>query len=310
MLTIQSAVVNNPKFIELQYLTLKKFVDGDYKFQIYNHAKEYADVSNYHNVNNNGEVVPDLETNTILWTPLQFFTNSAGKMFEQLNLRDAYNQPVTVNNIPIYPFNNYTPAVHRILQLAANVFESTTNSLYPCIYRPTFTTQFGTNIIISGYELVNGPDAQPTSLTFLTTPIDLAEPNARAFIKTTSTSLNVYGVPWIIGARKGFPNLNVVAMQSVARITRNLLISRPDTTTTDYNQYRTSQLLVVGVSNSVGVEVWNSYRTNYPYSVPAPLPARQVYVQADGRLLMALTNSFNKYVLDIECVIIFIFYTK
>ena len=53
MLTIQTSVVNNPKFIELQYLTLKKFVKGDYKFVVYNHAKDYADCSNYYNDNNN-----------------------------------------------------------------------------------------------------------------------------------------------------------------------------------------------------------------------------------------------------------------
>ena len=49
MLTIQTSVVNNPKFIELQDLTLKKFVKGDYKFVVYNHAKEYDDVSNFNN---------------------------------------------------------------------------------------------------------------------------------------------------------------------------------------------------------------------------------------------------------------------
>ena len=53
MLTIQTSVVNNPKFIELQYLTLKKFVKGDYKFVVYNHAKDYSDCSNYYTENNN-----------------------------------------------------------------------------------------------------------------------------------------------------------------------------------------------------------------------------------------------------------------
>lgn len=53
MLTIQTSVVNNPKFIELQDLTLYHFVKGDYKFVVYNHAKDYPDCSNYYNTSNN-----------------------------------------------------------------------------------------------------------------------------------------------------------------------------------------------------------------------------------------------------------------
>lgn len=53
MLTIQTSVVNNPTFIELQYITLKNFVKGDYKFVVYNHAKDYDDCSNYYNVKDN-----------------------------------------------------------------------------------------------------------------------------------------------------------------------------------------------------------------------------------------------------------------
>ena len=32
-----------------------------------------------------------------------------------------------VTNIPIYPVNYYTPAVHRLLQLAANIYDASTN---------------------------------------------------------------------------------------------------------------------------------------------------------------------------------------
>lgn len=47
MLNIQTAVVNNPKFIELQEMTLKKFVQGDYKFTVFNDAKGFPDNSNF-----------------------------------------------------------------------------------------------------------------------------------------------------------------------------------------------------------------------------------------------------------------------
>jgi hypothetical protein len=242
---------------------------------------------NYVNVDTNGNVVPGMETNLIPWPPLQLFTNAAQKIFAQLNLHDGYNNLITVTNIPLYPTNYYTPAVHRVLQLAANMFEATSTNLYPCSYRPHFNQSIvGTNnnIVISGYDLVNGADTLPTDTANLTIPIDLSDATNRASISAANPiHMNVYGAPWLIGARKGFPNLNEIVMQSVSQITRKLLVKRPDTTG-DVTKYQTAQLIMAGISNTIGVEVWNSYATNYP---------RQVYIYADGNLSMALTNNFG-----------------
>lgn len=49
MLHIQTAVVNNPKFIELQHTTCKFFVSGDYDFTVFNDAKDWPDYSNFGN---------------------------------------------------------------------------------------------------------------------------------------------------------------------------------------------------------------------------------------------------------------------
>jgi hypothetical protein len=43
---IITAVVNNPIFIEIQYYTLKKFVQGEYEFIVFNDAKDFPDFSN------------------------------------------------------------------------------------------------------------------------------------------------------------------------------------------------------------------------------------------------------------------------
>ncbi len=206
--------------------------------------------------------------------PTEFFTNLASRLLKT-------EMGLDLARIQIYPTNYYTPAVHRLLQVTANLLDSSTNNPYPTIFRPCFISD-GSNIFIAGYQLVNGPDSSPTSPTFLRLPIDLNDPSflGRGRIGRFPTHLNVYGVPWIIGARKGLPNLNEIAMQSVAQITRKLLISRPSLYA-DFSQYKTTQMYVVGVSNVVGVEVWNSYRTNYP---------RPVYIQADGVLSMTLTN--------------------
>ncbi len=47
MLQIHTAVVNNPEWIELQLLTLKQFMKGDWQFVVFNDAKEFADFSNF-----------------------------------------------------------------------------------------------------------------------------------------------------------------------------------------------------------------------------------------------------------------------
>jgi hypothetical protein len=47
MLNIQTAVVNNPTFIELQYETLRFFTKGDYTFTVFNDAKDFPDYSNF-----------------------------------------------------------------------------------------------------------------------------------------------------------------------------------------------------------------------------------------------------------------------
>lgn len=47
---IITAVVNNPTFIEIQYFTLKKYVEGDYEFIVFNDAKGFPDFTNDNDV--------------------------------------------------------------------------------------------------------------------------------------------------------------------------------------------------------------------------------------------------------------------
>lgn len=49
MLYIITTVVNNPKFIELQHKTLKKYIKGEYEFIVFNDAKKFPDFTNYGN---------------------------------------------------------------------------------------------------------------------------------------------------------------------------------------------------------------------------------------------------------------------
>jgi len=55
--------------------------------------------------------------------PIGFFTNVAARL-----LRSELG--VDLNRIQIYPTNQYTPAVHRLLQVTANVYDASTNRAF------------------------------------------------------------------------------------------------------------------------------------------------------------------------------------
>jgi len=184
--------------------------------------------------------------------PLEFFTNVASRLLSrELN--------ANLSQIQVYPTNQYTPSVHRLLQVAANVYEATTTNFYPSVFRPMFTND-GAMVFISSYQPV-------VSVTGAADP-QLALPVDADSLPLGTSTTNVYGIPWIIGAKKGFPNFNKFAMQNVVQISRRLQIARSTIPTTSIADFLyTNQLLTFSISNSIGVECWNSYSNYYPNPV-------------------------------------------
>ena len=93
-------------------------------------------------------------------SPLAFFTSTADSLLKAQP--EFARLGLSVTNIPVYPTNYYTPAVHRLLQLAANLYDASTNKTatapddfdYPSVFRPTFTNIVNsgvTNVVINGY---------------------------------------------------------------------------------------------------------------------------------------------------------------
>ena len=98
----------------------------------------------------------------------EFFTNVGDRLLRsQLNVR--------LTRIQVYPTNQYGPEVHRLLQVTANLYDSTTNrsdTLYPylpSVFRPIFTNDNG-NIFIAGYL----EETRPLEI-FLATPDSFSE---------------------------------------------------------------------------------------------------------------------------------------
>jgi hypothetical protein len=247
---------------------------------------------NYCNVDTNGYVVPNAATNFVPWTnAAQFFTNAAIRLLTDAGytvglpgstsnvlvlttkLVNGTYIPITNLSIPIYPTNLYTPSVHRILQLAANIYDATTNRAdlttypyLPTVFRPVFTNTAAAGgkgggssfISIVGYqELTDASIAYNLAL-----PHDLTDPSDRV-VKQFDM---VYGIPLVIGAKKGFPNFNKLAMQTMVQVTRKLQFHRPGTSTSA-NVNEIDQMFVLGISNAIGVEAWNSYATPYPRKI-------------------------------------------
>ena len=248
-------------------------------------------------------------TNFMPWTPLAFFTNAADRLLRAYTTQWRNGNPTNfattyyaatgftnmiasqwtnnylafgITNIPVLISNQfvYSSAVNRLLQLAANLYDATTNNAsvmglnYPSVFRPTFwvTNEFGyKNVYINGYEDVSAY-SQLYGLTVGVPPLDTPT-NATALpygivSGLNQTLRNVYGVPWIIGAKKGFPNFNKFSLQDVVQITRKLEVSSKEVPVKQLSDLtRTNQMIVFSISNSIGMDLWNSYSSWYPRAV-------------------------------------------
>ena len=208
-----------------------------------------------------------------------------------------------ITNIPVLANGSfvYTPAVQRVLQLVANIYDATTNKSalygkdYPSVFRPIFhKTVFGTttNVFIVGYQDIATYFEQAGGLSAASPALDLPQdvnslpnnftPPIPSMVDQTLG--NVYGVPWIIGAKKGFPNFNEFSMQDVVNITRKLQVTR---LTTNSPPNATNQMYVVSVTNSFGVEFWNSYTNGYTNNLS---PNIQVVINDNLTMQMALAS--------------------
>jgi hypothetical protein len=229
-------------------------------------------------------------TNFTPWTPAGFLTNAAQRMLQASMPRlglPYLPADFGVGNIPIWPTNFLAGEVHRLLQVAANVYDATTNRFslsgipnppLPSVFRPIFRSpDGGANISVVGWQEVTN-DYQ----LYLNYPWkDLNIPADRAFVASQPGAVNVFGIPWIIGARKGYPNFNEFNMQTTVDVTRKVELTKrfPQ----DKKPSQTNQMFLLGVTSQLGTEAWNSYQSNnYP---------RQLDVRVTNVCSMTLVDS-------------------
>ncbi|HEV2319643.1 MAG TPA: hypothetical protein VGV18_07830, partial [Verrucomicrobiae bacterium] len=228
--------------------------------------------------------------------PLNFFTNVASRLLSsQLN--------VDMDHIQIYPTNQYTPAVHRLLQVTANVLDATTTNDYPSVFRPLFwktnedsSGVWQTNIYIAGYQCVQEP-LTANGPPIFSPPTDVTDP--RVPFGLSGVTNNIYGFPWVIGVKKGLPNFNGLELDTCFFIERLLQFNRNNNTpdpgsTFPYGRiYTTNQMYVMGISNSLVMDDWNSYANNY--QDPVTVVAQDDFsfgLSSDAQGFLPINSSF------------------
>lgn len=225
-----------------------------------------------------------------LGDPIGFFTNVASRL-----LRSQLG--VDLHRIQIYPTNQYTPSVHRLLQVAANVYDAATNRTFnipdatngfPSVFRPIFFDESsvgsGNGVWIIGYSEVTNIDVRlvTTNLAQSAPFHDLNDPADHRPVRSTDM---VYGVPLIIGAKKGFPNFNEFGLLQDVNVARNLIFHRVGGT------FNTNQVYTMGISNVFAIEAWNSYSTPYP---------RPLEIVAVADVITKVTNEFGQVCRDMN----------
>jgi hypothetical protein len=264
-------------------------------------------------------------TNFMVWTPIAFFTNAADRLLRAYTTQWRNSNPTNfainfytshaftngnftadqwtnypafglsgapgvIPGIPVLVSNQfvYSSAVNRLLQLAANMYDATTNHIFfgattypflPSVFKPVFSVTNG-NVYITNFVEV-------TDTSFLVIPqLNLGfGSNVVAKLALNPNDL-VYGVPLIIGAKKGFPNFNEFALESVFQLTRKLQVTRANTNSgassgVSGQSYQVNQMFNLSINNQLGVDFWNSYTNNY---------TRPVAIYVTNYLFLTLTN--------------------
>ncbi|MCZ7639227.1 MAG: hypothetical protein M5U12_26150 [Verrucomicrobia bacterium] len=261
-------------------------------------------------VNLNYNNTPPLSaTNFVTWTPQAFFEAAANRLFvaaRRTNIVRAGNNLYTnfyignalvrpgmsVTNILVHPYNEYTPEVHRLLQLAVNLYDATTNRAdtayphLPTVLRPLFATE-GDAIFIKGYEPVtNNARAILQSERILS----LAIPAHCTQLASLERAI-VYDVPFLIGAKKGLPNFNEFSLRNVAQVTRKLEVRKR--TPADPQPFQTNLMYLLTLTNQFGLELWNSYTNPFPRAVRVQILGSYSLALIDGartNVPLAYTN--------------------
>ncbi len=172
-------------------------------------------------------------------------------------------------NYPGFRQNEYSPAIHRILQVAVNIYDNMTNRYaggaptgpyLPTVFRPIYQ-KTATNLFISGWMEVTSAAQVGNGWT-----MNLAQmfTNNTVAKNVGLTNDNFYGEHLVIGAKKGHPNFNELALQTTTEISRKLEVVKASA---GGKPSATNQMFLFSMEQRWGMEAWNSYSNRYPRAI-------------------------------------------
>lgn len=240
------------------------------------------------------------------WEPVEWFTNAAHRLllseftnglpFRPPGLATnspglaVYGSVVVATNNQTYRTNySYDARVHRSLQVAANIYDGANSRVVgttanrvalPSVFRPIFYEDVQTPGVLrlhSYQEILGGTPEFLSRLNWITPEQAVNRLNAGLpeNAPTSQGAFNVFGMPWVVGAKKGLPNFNQAHWQTVIQPTRRLIIRRPTRTSEigptelpftaggNSGRFQTYFQYLITMTNMVGVEAWNSYAQSF-----------------------------------------------
>jgi hypothetical protein len=208
--------------------------------------------------------------------PLAMFRQVAGRLFATDGRTGSDGRLITHTNILLWPTNDYDAAAHRVLQVAANLVDATTNRggahpFFPTVFRPFLRREVvagQTNIYLAGHQLhdeVAPDEVEAEAFVRKSNYWDLRNPDVIEQIPvhpdpTVAQPLTL-GLPLVLGAKKGLPNFNELAVETLVYLERRLQLRRPRINSLPNE---TNEFYVLGITNVFAVEAWNSYQAAYP----------------------------------------------
>jgi hypothetical protein len=204
---------------------------------------------------------------------LEFFTNQANAL-----LLPQFG--FGVEHIPIYSSTNpaiaYSAPLHYLLQSAANAYDATTPATNsPSVFRPLFAWSSNALFIVGYTNVTTDFYAQMGGgFKVLTNP-------------TISSNDNVWGIPWVVGAKGSPPAFNEYCYSTAVIAARKLLFVRYGTEEapiTNLPPKYTNQFFMMSISNVFGVEAWNYSHSNFPDGVT---------IVASNQITISITNNYN-----------------
>ncbi len=225
-----------------------------------------------------------------------------------------------LKNVQIYPTNEYTADVHQFLQLAVNIYDAMTNQApqslngpsLPAVFRPLYRVDNG-RVFLDSYEIVtndvedwldNDSFVRIVSRTsggnavVSQTDMTVEAFRGMADSKDGKVRLNVVGMPWLIGARKGYPNFNEQELLTDIQMTRKIGLNRRNTGGGIFNVQDMWVQYVLSISNRLSMEAWNSYQED-DFDFYRPLRIRMTNQLSSalwqgGRIIQVATST-NSY---------------